>query len=44
MPIDAIADMDFARADKNPKPEALDAVATKLRAALKAMGRKEVAG
>jgi histidine triad (HIT) family protein len=44
MPIDAIQDMDFARADKDPKPEALDAAATRLRAALKAMGRKEVTG
>ena len=38
IPIDAISDMDFARADKSPKPDALDAAANKLRAALKALG------
>lgn len=43
IPIDSIADMSFDRAEKNPKPEALDQAATKLRAALKAMGCKEVA-
>jgi histidine triad (HIT) family protein len=43
IPIDAIADMDFARADKDPKPEALDQVATKIRAVLKALGAKGVA-
>jgi histidine triad (HIT) family protein len=38
IPIDGAEDMDFARAEKSPDPKALDAAATRLRAALKGMG------
>jgi histidine triad (HIT) family protein len=34
VPIDAIADLDFSRQDKNPDPAMMDAAAEKLRAAL----------
>jgi histidine triad (HIT) family protein len=43
VPLDAIGDLDFSRADKRAKPEALDAAAEKLRAELRALGRAEVA-
>jgi diadenosine tetraphosphate (Ap4A) HIT family hydrolase len=43
IPIDAIADLDFSKADPAPKPEALDAAAAKIRAALTALGHSEVA-
>lgn len=43
VPIDDVRDLDFAHAQKNPDPKALDAAAEKLRAALKAMGRREAA-
>jgi histidine triad (HIT) family protein len=43
VPIDQMRDLDFANAQKNPDPKALDAAAEKLRAALKAMGQKQVA-
>jgi histidine triad (HIT) family protein len=44
VPLEAIGDLDFARADKHAKPADLDAAATKLRAELRALGRSEVAG
>jgi diadenosine tetraphosphate (Ap4A) HIT family hydrolase len=43
VPIRALADMDFAGADPNPRPEDMDAAASKLRAALRAAGHSEVA-
>jgi diadenosine tetraphosphate (Ap4A) HIT family hydrolase len=43
IPIDAIADLDFARADPNPRPEDMDAAAEKIRAELRALGHSEVA-
>ncbi len=43
IPIDAIADLDFSRADPNPRPEELDAAAEKIRAELRALGYSEVA-
>ena len=43
MPIREAKHMDFANADKNPSPAALDAAAAKLRAALRAMGCTAVA-
>jgi len=44
IPIDAIADLDFSKADPQPKPEALDAAAARIRDALAALGYPEVAG
>lgn len=41
VPIESEADLDFARADRDPRPEDLDAAADRLRAALRAMGRPE---
>ena len=35
IPIDAISDLDFSKADSNPKPEALDAAADSIRGALR---------
>ena len=43
IPIHAIADLDFSRADTNPKPEALDDAAQRIRAALHDLGHAEVA-
>lgn len=43
VPINGIGDMDFARAEKNPAPAALDAAATRLRAALRRQGSQHVA-
>ena len=43
VPIHAIADLDFSRADRKPNPADLDAAAAKIRAELKALGRSEVA-
>jgi histidine triad (HIT) family protein len=43
IPIDAIADLDFSKADTDPKPEALDAAADRIRAALRDLGHREVA-
>ncbi len=43
VPIDEIADLDFARVDPNPDPAALDADAERIRAALRELGRAEVA-
>jgi len=42
-PIDAIGDLDFARADRSPKPAALDEAAAKIRAELRALGYDEAA-
>ena len=44
MPISAPEHMEFARAERNPDPKALDAAAAKIRAALKEMGVKQAAG
>ncbi|MBM4014264.1 MAG: HIT family protein [Planctomycetes bacterium] len=44
IPIREPKHMEFANADKNPSPAALDDAAARLRAALKALGRREVAG
>lgn len=44
IPIREAKHMDFAHADKNPSPAALDDAAARLRTALKALGRREVAG
>lgn len=43
VPIETEADLSFANADPSPAPEALDEAAEALRAALRAMGRSEVA-
>ena len=43
VPIHALHDLDFSRADKNPDPDAMDAAAEKLRDALRAAGHAEVA-
>lgn len=43
VPIDGIGDLDFTQADANPKPEAMDAAAEKIREALRALGHTEVA-
>ena len=43
IPIDAIGDLDFSKADPSPKPEALDAAAARIRAALRELGYAEVA-
>ncbi len=43
VPIHALQDLDFARADANPDPAALDAAAEKLRDALRRAGHAEVA-
>ena len=43
IPLDAISDLNFANADPNPKPEALDAAAAKIRGALRELGYREVA-
>jgi histidine triad (HIT) family protein len=41
VPIHSLGDLDFAKADANAKPEALDAAAEKLRAALREAGHRE---
>ena len=43
VPIDRMADVDFANADPSPDPSHLDDVAERVRAALRRMGRSEVA-
>lgn len=43
VPIRALSDLDFSRADANPDPAALDEAAEKLRATLRAAGHAEVA-
>ncbi len=42
VPIDALHDLDFKRADANPLPEDLDAAAAAIRTALRAQGHGEV--
>ena len=42
-PIDAIGDLNFAKAERNPDPAAMDAAAEKIRAELRALGHREVA-
>lgn len=44
VPIHDLHDLDFARQDKNPNPEDMDAAAAKLRNALKGLGFKEADG
>lgn len=44
VPISGEQDLDFGNADHRPRPEDLDAAAEAIRAALRAMGRSEVAG
>ncbi len=41
-PIDTLGDLDFARVDRNAKPEALDEAAARIRAALRELGHAEV--
>lgn len=43
VPIKSLGDLDFGKADANAAPEALDAAAEKLRAALREAGHREVA-
>ena len=43
IPLDAIADLDFSRADTDPKPADMDAAAEKIRGALRELGCPEVA-
>lgn len=43
IPIDTEADLSFSKADPSPDPAALDAAAERLRAALRDLGRSEVA-
>ncbi|MCC6409957.1 MAG: hypothetical protein IT453_22575 [Planctomycetes bacterium] len=43
VPLKEIDDLNFAKADPNPDPQALDAAAEKIRTALRALGRREVA-
>ena len=43
IPIESEADLDFGRADQDPDPADLDAVAERLREALRRAGRPEVA-
>lgn len=42
VPIHDLGDLNFARADKNPDPKALDEAAKRLRAALRKQGAKNV--
>ena len=43
VPIHSLGDLDFAKADAKATPEALDAAAERLRAALREAGHREVA-
>jgi histidine triad (HIT) family protein len=43
IPLDAIADLDFSKAERDPKPADLDAAARKIRAELRALGHTQVA-
>lgn len=43
VPVNVMRNLDFATADRNPDPQAMDAAAKRLREALRAMGRSEVA-
>ena len=42
-PIHELQDLNFANADPNPDPSEMDAAAEKIRAALRELGRSEVA-
>ena len=42
IPIDSIADLDFSKADPNPKAEAMDDAARRIRGALRDLGYAEV--
>jgi histidine triad (HIT) family protein len=42
IPLDAISDLDFAKADRDPKPQDLDAAAERIRDALRSLGYREV--
>ena len=42
VPIDAISDLDFAKADPNPPPDDLDAAADQIRESLRVLGYGEV--
>jgi len=42
IPIDAISDLDFSKADPNPRPEDLDSAAERVRDALRDLGYAEV--
>ncbi len=42
IPLDAIADLDFSRADPDPKPADLDAAAERIRGALRELGFGQV--
>jgi histidine triad (HIT) family protein len=44
IPLDAIGDLDFSKAEAHPKPEAMDAAAERIRAELRALGYSEVSG
>lgn len=43
-PIWEVTDLDFAKQDRDPRPEDLDAAAAKLRGALRELGYPQVAG
>ncbi len=43
VPVHDMRDFDFARADKNPRPDAMDAAAKTIRDRLRDLGRPEVA-
>jgi histidine triad (HIT) family protein len=43
VPLDAIADLDFSKANPNPRAEDLDAAAQKIRTELRALGYSEAA-
>lgn len=43
VPINGLQDLDFANADANPDPTAMDAAAEKIRAALRSAGHPEAA-
>ncbi len=42
VPIESISDLDFAKADSNPRPNDLDAAADQIRESLRALGYGEV--
>lgn len=43
VPVNQIRDLDFAKEDPNASPQSLDEAAAKIRAALRTLGRNEVA-
>jgi histidine triad (HIT) family protein len=44
VPMDAIHDLDFSRADHKPKPEMMDDAAERIRKELRELGHREAAG